>query len=202
MVADGHAMVREGIAASLREEFDADIDSDVSDGYTLLKRCRHKSPDVVIMDLHLTRPSGAETMKKLLDMMPTIKIIVVSAEAETSDAVFALSHGALAFIPKQARADDFANAVRAAIGGYAYLPTALLGGFVKSRSNLPPAENDFGLSHREIEILKATLDGMSIKDVAAKLDISPRTVETHRNRIYRKTSCRNPDELAQILDND
>ncbi|WP_373635615.1 helix-turn-helix transcriptional regulator [Yoonia sp. SS1-5] len=102
-------------------------------------------------------------------------------------------------MPKQARGDDFANAVTAAQYGYAYLPLELMREFVKSRKHLTRTGNIFGLSPREVEILEATISGMSTKNVAETLNISVRTVETHRNSIYKKTSCRDHKELAELI---
>ncbi|KAB7613611.1 response regulator transcription factor [Amylibacter sp. SFDW26] len=199
VIADSHEIVREGIAFRLKESCDVNIVAEAIDGYSAIKYCRQLQPDILIMDFHLLRPSGMETLTKIRKAQPEIKIIVLSSDPSTANAFFILSQGAVGFMPKQARGSDFVNAFVAAQSGYAYLPVELMEEFVKLRRNLTRTGNVFGLSPREIEILEATLSGLSTKDVAKNLLISVRTVETHRNSIYKKTSCRNYKELATIV---
>lgn len=199
VIADSHAIVREGISAWLTQHFNATTYANASDGYTLLKLCRQHNPDIVMMDYSITRPSSSEVLVKLRETMPQIKVIVLSSDSDTANAFFILSQGAVSFMPKQARGEDFGNAVRAAMTGYAFIPIEILNEFVKSRRHLTRSGNAFGLSPREIEILEATISGMNTKDVARTLNISTRTVETHRNSIYRKTSCKDRHELVAMM---
>jgi len=198
IIADSHEIVREGIAARLVESLDAVIVAECEDGYGTLKACRQHSPDFLLMDLSLTRPSGAEILPKVRKSLPDMKIIVLSSEATVTNAFFVLSQGAIGFMPKQAKSADFVNAITAAESGFAYLPIAFLQDFVNSRRNISRRGNVYGLSPREIEILEAGMTGQSAKEVAHELNISVRTVETHRNNIYKKTQCRSQDELVQI----
>ena len=199
IIADSHEIVREGIAMRLKQVCEVDTVADASDGYTLLKLARQHNPDIVVMDFQITRPSGVETLDKLRTACPDTRVIVLSSDASTANAFYVLAQGAVGFMPKQAKGEDFAYAVTAALSGYAYLPIELLKEFVKSRRNLTRTGNVFGLSPREIEILEATINGMSTKDVAQSFGISVRTVETHRNSIYKKTSCRNHEDLASMV---
>lgn len=199
VIADGHEIVRDGIAARIEARGDAEVVAKVSDGYSCLKECRRHSPNILIMDLSLTRPSGSDTLVKVRKANPDLKILMLSSNASISNAFFCLSQGAIGFMPKQASGDDFANAVHAASNGFTYLPVEFLKEFLQARRNLTRTGNIYGLSPREIEILEACVSGRSNKDVAAALDISTRTVETHRNSIYRKTSCRNFGELTKIV---
>lgn len=199
IIADSHEIVREGISIRLSEACDVDIVAETSDGYSTLKNCRQLNPEVLVMDFGLQRPSGMETLSKIRASCPDTKVIVLSSENNVSDAFFVLSKGAMAFLPKQSRGASFVQAVEAALNGFSYIPVELLREFVKSRKNLTRTGNIFGLSAREIEILEATLTGLSAKEVAQKLEISVRTVETHKNRIYKKTDCREHEELRQII---
>lgn len=200
VIADSHEIVREGIAARIKDGCDVEIVAEAADGYSTIKACHQHNPDMLVMDLSLTRPSGTDTLAKIRKLHPDLKIIILSSEANVSNALFVLSQGAVGFMPRQARGADFVNAVNAANNGFAYLPTDLLAGFVSSRRDLTRSGNIYGLSPRELEVLEACIRGQSTKEVAQVLSISVRTVETHRNSIYRKTSCKNYKELTHIIE--
>lgn len=200
VIADSHEIVREGIANRLVADVGADVIGQASDGYTTIKICRHSTPDVLLMDLSLTRPSGVETFAKLRSTVPDMKIIVLSSDATTTDAFSVLGQGAVAFMPKQATGADIVNAVRSAAMGFSCVPADYMHQFVSLRRNVTRSGNIFGLSPREVEVLLACASGAKTKEVAGQLCISARTVETHRNSIYKKTSCRNISELAAIAE--
>jgi DNA-binding NarL/FixJ family response regulator len=199
VIADSHEIVREGIASRLLESCDVEVVAEASDGYAAIKACRQYKPDILLMALSLTRPSGPETLTKIRQGNPDLKVIVLSSEANVADAFFVLSQGAIGFMPKQAKGADYVNAIKAAQSGYTYLPMEFLKEFVRSRRNLTRTGNIFGLSMREIEILEACVSGKSNKEVAQNLSISARTVETHRNSIYKKTACKNLGDLGRIV---
>ncbi|MEM8621912.1 MAG: response regulator transcription factor [Pseudomonadota bacterium] len=198
VIADSHEVVREGIAARL-QSCSVELVGQAADGYSTIKICRQLAPDLLIMDLSLTRPSGTETLAKLRASLPDMRIVVLSSEAKTADAFTVLGHGAIGFMPKQAKGSDFVNAVRAAIAGYTCVPSAYLAEFVTFRRNLSRTGNSYGLSRRELEVLEACASGQRTKEVAERFNISVRTVETHRNAIYRKTSCHDLKELYRNL---
>jgi len=200
VVADGHEIVREGICWRIQQLEDCEVVGQADDGYKTIKVCRQLQPDILIMDLSLVRPSGRETLTKICKSLPDLKVIVLSSEATISNAFFVLSLGAVGFMPKQAGSRDILNAVEAARRGYTYMPNLFIREFVHSRRNLTRTGNIYGLSPREIEILEACINGQSTKEVAYALNISVRTVETHRNSIYKKTSCRNVSELSAIVE--
>jgi len=198
VVAEQHEIVRDAIVARLEESCDVDIVAQVSDGYSTIRECRQFKPDLLMMNLSLVRPSGLETLRKVRAGNPKLKVIVSSSDTTIRNAVFALSHGAVSFLPVQAKSADYVNAVQAAQAEFAYIPVELLKDILSSRQNLIRTGSIFGLSPRETEILDASVSGQSTKQVAESLSISVRTVETHRNSIYRKTSCSNFKELATI----
>lgn len=200
IIADCHEIVREGIAIRLSEATDIELVAECSDGYSTIKQCRQLNPEILFMDFGLLRPSGMETLAKIRKSNPETKIIVLSSDTNFADALFALTKGAVGFLPKQSRGSSFVHAVQAARANFSYLPLELIREFVASRRNLTRTGNAFGLSPREIEILEATVDGDTAKSVAEKLGISVRTVETHRNRIYKKAGCNSAQELMNIVE--
>ena len=200
VVADGHEIVREGIANRIAEIQDAELVGEAEDGYNAIKLCKMAQPDVLLLDLSITRPSGIETFNKITKSFPEIKVILLSSNAKIEDAFVTFGQGAVGYLPKQAKGEHFENAIRSVGMGYACIPSDYLKDFAGIRKNVARKGNIYGLSPRETEVLEASTTGASTKDIAASLDISVRTVETHRNAIYKKTSCRNVAELASIAD--
>lgn len=198
VIADGHEIVREGIAMHLRQNCDVEIVGQADDGYSTLKVCRATEPDILLMDLSLIRPSGIDTFTKLRATMPDIKVLVLSSDAATSQAFTILSQGAAGFMPKQAKGQHFISTVNAIINGYSCFPTDFIRDFTELRDRVKRSGNIYGLSPREIEVLHAWSDGAKTREVADQLSISVRTVETHRNAIYKKTECRDREQLTRI----
>lgn len=198
VIADEHEMVRESITDRIESACDVTVVAGTADGYSTIKSIRQFTPDLLIMDLGLERPAGTEVLSKIVRMIPSIKVIAVTSEPSIANAFFALSNGAVAFMPKQSSSRDFSGAVNAVLNGFSYIPNDIMAQFVNSRRNLTRVGNVFGLSSRELEVMKACSDGGSTKHIARDLDISVRTVETHRLNIYRKTDCKNQKELQNI----
>lgn len=198
VIADNIEIVREGIAAKLENVSRFNVVGLAADGFSTLKLCRSLNPDVLVLDLEITRPSGIEILSKVRKSCPDTKIVILSSETSMNKAFMALSKGAVAYMPKQSRGTDFVSAIHAAADGYAFLPSEFVDDMVQSRRNVTRTGNLFGLSPREMEVLVACAEGQSTKDVAETLEISVRTVETHRNSIYRKTSCNGLDDLQEI----
>lgn len=198
VIAGNIEFVREGIAAKLQGCSRFDVIGLASDGFSTLKLCRSLSPDILVLDMENTHPSGIETMEKIRKSCPNTKIVLLSSEVSVSKVFMALSNGAVAYLPKQSRGTDLVSAIFAAADGYAFLPSEFVDDIVQSRRNVTRMGNLFGLSPREMEVLLACADGQSTKEVAETLEISVRTVETHRNSFYRKTDCNGLEDLQQI----
>jgi DNA-binding NarL/FixJ family response regulator len=198
IIADSHEIVREGIALRLETDCAAQVVGQAADGYTTIKVCRNLQPDILLMDIALTRPSGAETFRKLRQILPNLKIIVVSSDEDIADAFVMMGQGASAFMTKRAKGSHFVNTIRSVALGYSVVPSDYLADFIGMKDKVSKSGNVYGLSPREIEVLQACATGASTKEVAERLEISVRTVETHRNAIYRKTSCGGLSELSGI----
>ncbi len=198
LIVDEHEIVRDGISSLFSESGCATVLGFAGDGYTAIKQCRTLRPDIVLMDLGITRPNGMETFRKIKSINPVVKIVVYSSEAEKTDVFSLLAANAVGFIPKQAKGSDFVNVIRSASLGYVCVPSDFMEDFVGLRRNVSKTGNVYGLSLREMEIFEACVSGARTKEIAERLDISSRTVETHRNAIYRKTSCHNLSDLMEI----
>ncbi len=198
LIADNLEIIRNSIAGILTDAECAEVVGTAADGYTAIKYCRNKNIDIVIIDLSLARPSGVETIRKIMSINPDLKLVVCSSEINAGEVFSLISEGVKGYIPKQARTLDFVAAIRSIHLGYAFLPECYIKNFVKLRQNSIKSGNMYGLSPREIEILDACVSGICTKEVASRFNISVRTVEAHRNAIYRKTHCNNIDSLYKI----
>lgn len=198
VIADGHEIVRDGIAAGLNQIDGMSVVARVGDGYSAIKACHQSNCDILLMDLSLTRPAGSDVLTRIRRLSSDTRVVVMSSKTTFSDAIFAFSQGAIGFVPKQSSSPDIVNAITAARSGFSYLPAEFIGSMVDAQRRLSRSGNVFGLSPREIEILEASVNGQTTKQVAQLLSISIRTVETHRNNIYRKTDCNTTDALTRI----
>ena len=199
-IADDHVIIRDSISNFISDSQSAQVVGTASDGYTTIKLCRNLDPDIVLMDLAITRPSGAETFRKLLSIKPDLKIVLYSSAEERAEVNSLIADVAKGNVPKQAKASNFVNAIRSVSLGYACIPEDYIDDFMVLRQNSIKTGNIYGLSPREIEILEACVSGARTKEVAARFNISVRTVETHRNAIYKKTSCNSVDALHEIAE--
>lgn len=198
VIADDHEIVRDGIARSLETVEGVSVAASVSDGYTAIKACHQLRDVILLMDLSIRRPSGAEVLTRVRKLSKDTKVVVMSSHTSLRDAIFSFSQGAVGFVPKQSSGTDIVNAILAARNGFSYLPADFITSMVDAKRNVSRNGNVFGLSPREVEILEASVNGYSTKEVAQQFSISIRTVETHRNNIYRKTDCNTARDLMRI----
>lgn len=199
VIADSHEIVRDGIAMRLRMSTATEVVGEAQDGFSTIKACRQLEPEILFLDLELKRASGRETFLRLRQLQPNLKIIIMSDQTTVADTFTLISHGAFGFMSKNAKGAHFACAVQTVAMGYALFPGDYLNDFVDIRENVSKSGNVFGLSRREIEVLRACGRGTRTKDIAKELHISVRTVETHRYAIYRKTECNNIEELPELI---
>lgn len=200
VIADSHEIVRDGISMRLEQNAAVQVVGEAQDGFSTLKVCRNLEPEILLLDLELKRASGRETFLKLRQTQPKLKIIIMSDQTTIADTFSLMSRGAFGFLSKNAKGAHFVSAVQTVAMGYALFPADYLEHFAEIRGNVARSGNVFGLSRREIEVLKACGRGTGTKDIAKELDISVRTVETHRYSIYRKTDCSNLDELPHLIE--
>lgn len=198
VIADEHEIMREGIARLFQQECNADIVGEASDGYSTIKLCRSTKPDVLVLHLGIAQLSGMETFNRIRKTLPDIRIIVSSDSGSSMEAFTVLSMGAAGFLPKQAKGAHFVAALRSVMMGYTCVSTELMSEFASLRQRISRTGNIYGLSAREIEIMEASVSGAGTKEIAERLGISVRTVETHRNAIYKKTNSHCVEQLQEV----
>lgn len=180
LIVDDHPMVAEGIQSILETYDDIDVVGTLSNGQEAVDQIDTLDPDVILMDLNMPRLGGLSATEILLEKRPDTRILVLSMHDSPEYISSALSHGAMGYVLKDVPTDEIRLAVDTVMRGERYLCTGAEG------SLKPKAGAREALTGREQTILLQLAQGKSNKEVAEVLEISVRTVETHRKNIKRK----------------
>ncbi|WP_298836167.1 response regulator transcription factor [uncultured Roseobacter sp.] len=181
LIVDDHPMVAEGIQSILESYGDIEVVGTCNAARTAIDTLDATNPDVILMDLNMPDMGGLTATEILLEQRPETRVLVLSMHDSPEYISSALSHGAMGYILKDVPTDEIKQAIDAVMAGQQYLCTGASG-------SLQPKEGDAreALTGREQTILLQLAQGKSNKEVAIALDISVRTVETHRKNIKRK----------------
>lgn len=181
MIVDDHALVAEGIEAILETYDDIDVVATVSDGQTAIAEAKSLKPDVVLLDLNMPGVTGLAATEMILEAEPDTHILILSMHDSPEYISTAMSHGAKGYILKDVPTEEIKTAIDAVMAGGTYMCTG-------ATSSISPRISDGReiLTSREQTVLLELAQGKSNKEVAATLDISIYTVETHRKNIKRK----------------
>ncbi|SEK47114.1 two component transcriptional regulator, LuxR family [Roseovarius azorensis] len=181
VIVDDHPMVAEGIQSILESYDDVEVIAVFGTGQEVIDRVEELQPDVILLDLNMPGIGGLTTTEILLERRPDTRILILSMHDSPEYISSALSHGAAGYVLKDVPTDEIKRAVDAVMAGQRYLCTGAQGSLAPFR----PGERE-QLTNREQTILLQLAQGKSNRDVAQALDISVRTVETHRKNIKRK----------------
>jgi DNA-binding NarL/FixJ family response regulator len=199
LLVDDHAMFRAGLRSLLQSRYPEAALAEAGDGAAAIQRADELKPDVIILDLHLPDGNGLEVARQILARSPAARIIVLSAEPNLSYASEALEAGVSAYLLKANAPEELPLAMSAALAGRLYLCSeanaAVLEEYrqaLTARTSVRPL-----LSEREQEVLRLTADGLRTKEIAARLDVGVKTVETYRRRLMKKLACGGTAELVR-----
>ncbi|GGB12127.1 response regulator transcription factor [Allosediminivita pacifica] len=180
VVVDDHPMVAEGIEAILESYDDITVVATLSDGRIIIDRLDELTPDVILMDLNMPGLGGLSATEMILERRPETRILVLSMHDSPEYVSTALSHGARGYVLKDVPTEEIKKAIDAVMAGERYLCTGAKGALA------PQSSGREQLTNREQMVLLQLALGKSNKEVAIALDISVRTVETHRKNLKRK----------------
>jgi DNA-binding NarL/FixJ family response regulator len=193
-LADDHAVVREGLRALIERQPDMEVIGEAGDGRTALEQATDLHPDVVVMDVSMPEMTGTEATERLRAAAPEIKVLALTVHEDKGYLRQLLRAGASGYILKRAAATELVHALRAVASGGLYLDPTLaqqvIGGLLHRPlgRGAPPSDE---LSERELEVLRLIAEGHSNKEIAARLDISVKTVETYKARSMEKLGLEN-----------
>lgn len=188
LLADDHTLVRAGLRKLLESIPDMDVVGEAGDGLELLELTEKLQPQLVLMDIAMPRLNGLETTGRLVKAWPDIRVLILSMHQNGEYVRQALRQGAVAYLLKDAAPLELELAIRAVLKGETYLSPAVSKGVVSDyvhrlRTEDEPAD---ALTPRQREVLQLIATGQSTKEIARKLDLSIKTVETHRTQLMKQ----------------
>jgi len=202
LVADDHAVVREGVSKVLSPEHGFEVVAEAEDGVQALALAAEYKPDVIVLDLTMPGESGLEIAVQLRDVAPETGILILTMHERGEYVLEAVRAGALAYVLKDAGPAELRDAVRAVHRGEEFFsPQVAATMSAALRSELAREHQEGlveGLSPREREVLTLVASGNTNKEIGAALGISPRTVESHRESLVRKLRIRTVAELTRF----
>jgi DNA-binding NarL/FixJ family response regulator len=200
LLADDHQIVREGLAALLNAVPDFRVVGQAADGPEAVRQAERLQPDVLVLDLMMQGLNGLEVARRVGRRSPRTRVVMLSMHRDEAYVLASLEAGASAYVLKEAGTDELARGIRAAAAGKRYLSPPLsepaLGAYAKKAAG-NPLDPFHTLTAREREVLQLTAEGQSGSEIAERLFISPRTVESHRANLMRKLGLRNLKEVVR-----
>ena len=190
LIADDHAVVREGTRRVLEQEPDMEVVGEAGDGEEAVNLATSLKPDVAIIDISMPKMDGIEATRRIKAACPSINVLALSAYDDDQFVFSLLEAGAAGYLLKSVRSRELLDAVRAVYSGESVLHPSIarkvLNRFVSASNKSEGKETSGVLSDREMEVLKLAAKGLSNQDIAEKLCLSIRTVQGHLGHIFNK----------------
>ena len=200
LIADGHRILRESIRAILDLHENFQVVGEANDGREAVKRAEHLKPDVIVMDVSKNVPAGIETTRQLKDLVPDVKVVVLSVNDDELCVRKMLSLNPDAYLSKECALAELLHALELVGRGKKYLcariSTILMKDYMR-QLNSGETPHAFGLSFRQRQVLQLVAEGKTTKDISRALDLSEYTVENHRRHIMKKLNIRSVAELTK-----
>jgi DNA-binding NarL/FixJ family response regulator len=197
LLVDDHAIVRRGIRELLSEAFPDAIFEEAATGEDAVGMVRGSEYDVVILDIGMPRRGGMDALKELQATRPAMPVLMLSHHTEEQYAVRALRAGAAGYVSKECAADELVKATRKALAGGKYVSEALAEKLAMGLTTDSSRRLDELLSDRELQVLRMLALGRAVKEIAAELSLSEKTVSTYRARILEKMNMKSNAELMR-----
>ena len=193
---DDHPIVRQGLRNLLQTEPSFQVVAEADDGITGLELVQRVRPDVLIVDLMMPGLNGLDLIKQVLKRLPRLRIVVLSMQSADSYVVEALQSGAAGYVLKETGPSEIIHAIKAVVAGDRYLSPKLAHRVLDSSTGRKKLADPYdSLTPREREILHLIIEGHTNAQIAARLVLSPRTVELHRSRIMKKLGLHNQTDI-------
>ena len=201
VLADDHTIFRSGLKALLGTESDLEVVGEAGDGRQAVQRCVELSPDVLVLDLMMPGASGRDVMPELKERCPSCRVLVLTMLPAEHYLLEVLRAGALGYVPKSAADTELIDAIRTVHQGEVFLrpqdARLLLVDALRGARGSEDQDALALLSAREREVLELTVRGLSSREVAARLYLSPKTVDTYRQRVMEKLGLARRSELVE-----
>lgn len=200
VLADDHTLVRQGLRALLSAESDFRVVDEAADGLQAMEAVRRLKPEVLVLDLMLPGLNGLEVARQVHRHAPKTRIVILSMHSNEAYVLEALRNGARAYVLKDATGAELVRAIREVVAGRRYLSPPLseraIAAYVEKTAAADTSAYPL-LTSRERQVLQLAAEGLSNTEIAARLSISPRTVETHRAHLMRKLGLKSQTDLIR-----
>jgi len=214
MLVDDHDVVRTGLRSYLEQQSGIQVVAEARNGNEALERAQQTQPDVIVMDITMPEMDGLAATRRLKEILPTIQILALTVHEDKQYFFEMMAAGASGYITKQSAAEDLVAAIHAVAEGHVYLQPVLARWLLEDYQRLSvgsPSEEringekqaqdrvggQFLLSKREIQVLEMVAEGFTNHEISEKLEISPKTVARHRERIMHKLNIHSSTELVK-----
>jgi two-component system, NarL family, response regulator LiaR len=195
LVVDDHPVVRDGLRTMLLAFDDLDLIGEAQNGKSALAFCHENTPDVVLMDIMMPGMDGIQATRAILEQHPSVKVIILTSYVEDDLIQEALQAGAIGYILKNTAIDALADAVRFAYSGQPVLAPEATRALIRTKGMPKPGSD---LSERELEVLCLIVDGLSNREIALRLKISPATARHHVSACIQKLGAANRTQAATL----
>jgi DNA-binding NarL/FixJ family response regulator len=198
VIADDHAMWREGLGRILDEQQDMIVVGEAADGRAAVALVKEKRPNVILLDISMPEKDGIEVTKDITRLRSPTKVLILTMHEDEHYALRAFRAGAWGYIVKQAKSDELLKAIRQVHRGRRYLSseitTAFAERFLNPEIGRRPLEN---LTDRQFHVMLLLSKGHTNREIGAQLGIKAKTVDSHRTRILKKLRLRNNSDLTR-----
>ena len=201
LVVDDHPVVRSGLIRLIDQQSDLVCCGEVAAASEVQTAVARLEPDLLILDLRLKGADGLELIKSLKSQFPTLQILILSQYDAPLYVERALNSGALGYVVKEQAADELLQAIRTVLAGEVYLTRAMAGRMLHKFVGLSSKGARAGIEHltdRELHVLQSLGTGLSTRQIALNLNLSIKTIETHRENIKRKLGLNGASELIHF----
>lgn len=200
LLVDDYQIVREGVRLMLLKEAGFEVVGVADNGADAVEKARTLVPDLVLMDIDLGDMSGIEASRQILGFAPQTRILMLSGMVDAQVVNEGIAAGVNGFILKTNAADELIRAIRVVMDGYSYLCREMSDFVVNNYKQIlarRATPDKKVLTERETEVLRLTAEGLRMKDIANRLNIGVKTVETHRSNLMKKLVCGSSAELTR-----
>jgi DNA-binding NarL/FixJ family response regulator len=197
VIADDHALVREGLKRIVSDIPDMRVCGEAANGTEVMQRVRETSFDVLMLDLSMPGRSGMELIKLVHTEKPGLRILVLSMHQELQYAVRAIKSGASGYLTKESAPDQLEQALRKVAAGGAFISSEVAQQLALGAMPGSSEVAHESLSAREFEVFRLLAAGVSVTDIGARLNLSVKTISTHKANLMQKMGLTNPSELIR-----
>ena len=195
LVADDHAIVRAGVKQIIADMPDVKVTAEASRGSEVIELITNSTFDLVLLDIAMPGQSGIEVLKQIKSLKPELPVLMLSIYPEEQYAIRALRAGSAGYLTKESAPAELIKAIRSISGGEKYITASLADSLADavSNKNKDPLYNN--LSDRELQIMCMLANGKTVSEIAQELNLSPKTISTHRTRLLRKMNMKKNSQL-------